>query len=81
MKKIKSKKSNLRNKLKVNTVHESLRKVMELIKEKDYSNVIIEMNNLQEYRKGIPDTVKKRMSFPTPENYAEMANYDNEFSI
>ena len=72
---------NLREKLKINTVHESLKKVMELIKAKDYSNVIMEMNKLQEYRKGIPDTVRKRMSFPTPENYAEMAKYDNEFSI
>ena len=71
----------LKEKLKINTVHESLRKVMKLIKEEDYANVIIEMNKLQEYRRNVPDTEKKRMSFPTPENYAEMAKYDAEFNI
>lgn len=69
----------LSDKLKINTVHESLREVMRLIKEKDYNNAIIEMNKLKEYRKTLPDNVKKRMSFPTAENYAEMGKYDNEF--
>ena len=69
----------LRDKLKINTVHESLRNVMELIRKKDYSKVIVEMNKLQEYRREIPDSVKKRMSFPTLENYAEMAKYDKDF--
>ena len=69
----------LYKKLKISEGHESLRKVMALIREKDYSNAIKEMNLLQEYRKGIPDTIRKRMSFPTPENYEEMAKYDKDF--
>ena len=70
---------NLSDKLKVNIVHESLKKTMELIKNKDYDNAIIEMDRLKEYRKGIPDNIKKRMSFPTQENYAEMSKYDKDF--
>jgi len=71
----------LSEKLKVNIVHESLRVVMGLVKSKDYTNAIIEMDKLKEYRKTIPDNIKKRMSFPTQENYAEMAKYDKEFSM
>lgn len=70
---------NLSEKLKVNIVHESLKKAMELVKNKDYANAIIEMDRLKEYRKGIPDNIKKRMSFPTQENYAEMAKFDEQF--
>lgn len=70
---------NLSNELKINTMHESLRCVMKLIKEKDYDNAIIEMRRLQDYRKDIPDNIKKRMSFPTVENYEEMSKYDDEF--
>lgn len=69
----------LSDELKVNIVHESLKKAMELVKSKDYANAIIEMDKLKEYRKGIPDNIKKRMSFPTQENYAEMAKYDEQF--
>ena len=69
----------LSDELKVNIVHESLKKAMELVKSKDYANAIIEMDKLKEYRKGIPDDIKKRMSFPTQENYAEMAKYDEQF--
>ena len=69
----------LSDELKINTVHESLQKVMKLIKMKDYNNAIIEMNKLKEYRKTLPDNVKKRMSFPTAENYAVMGKYDSEF--
>ena len=70
---------NLSDKLKVNIVHESLKKAMELVKNKDYDNAIIEMDRLKEYRKGIPDNIKKRMSFPTQENYAEIARFDEQF--
>lgn len=65
--------------LKISEGHESLRKLMDLIRKKDYSNAIIEMKQLQEYRKSIPETIKKRMSFPTTENYEAMSKYDNEF--
>lgn len=71
----------LSDELKVNIFHESLKVAMELVKNKDYDNAIVEMNRLKEYRKGIPDNIKKRMSFPTPENYAEMAKYDDEFKM
>lgn len=69
----------LSSKLKINTVHESLREVMMLIKEKDYNNAIIEMNKLKEYRKTLPDNIKKRMSYPTQEDYEAMGKYDKEF--
>lgn len=69
----------LSNELKIDTVHETLRKVMNHIKEQDYNNAIIEMNKLKEYRAGIPDNIKKQMSFPTLENYAAMSKYDEEF--
>lgn len=69
----------LSEKLKVNIVHESLKKAMELVRSKDYENAIIEMDRLKEYRKEIPDNIKKRMSFPTQENYAEMAKFDAQF--
>ena len=48
---------------------------------KKYEDAIIEMEKLKEYRKTIPDNIKKRMSFPTPENYEEMAKYDREFNV
>lgn len=69
----------LGDELKINTTHETLKKVMSLIKEKDYTNAIIEMNRLKVYRKDIPDKIKKRMSFPTRENYEELKKYDKEF--
>lgn len=69
----------LSDELKITSVHETLREVMKLIKEKDYEKAIIEMNKLKDYRKGLEDNVKKRMSFPTVENYAEMGKYDKEF--
>ena len=52
---------------------------MTLIKSKDYDNAIIEMNILKEYRKNIPDNIRKRISFPTLENYEQMAKYNDEF--
>lgn len=70
---------NLSKELKIDIAHETLRKVMTLIKEKDYENAIIEMDKIKEYRKTIPDSIKKRMSFPTSENYEEIAKYDDEF--
>lgn len=69
----------LGSELKVNTTHESLKKVMELVKKKDYDNAIIEINKLKLYRKDIPDNIKKRMSFPTREDYRELRKNDEEF--
>lgn len=65
--------------LKVYPIHETLKEVMGLIRAKDYENAIIEMDKLKEYRKTIPENIKKRMSFPTPEHYAEISEYDEEF--
>lgn len=70
---------NLSGELKIDTVHETLREVMHLVREKDYDKAILEMNRLKNYREGIPDNIKKQMSFPTPENYAAMEKYDHEF--
>lgn len=67
--------------LKVYPIHETLKDVMNFIREKNYEDAIVEMEKLKEYRKTIPDNIKKRMSFPTPEHYAEMAKYDSEFFI
>ena len=66
-------------KLKIDKVHESLRNLVELISKKDYLKAIIEMNRLKIYRNDIPEHIKKRMSFPTLENYKEMSKYDKEF--
>ncbi len=70
---------NLSNELKIDIVHNTLKKLMALIKSKDYDNAIIEMNILKEYRKSIPDNIRKRISFPTLENYEQMAKYNDEF--
>ncbi len=69
----------LSDELKINTVHESLKDVMDLVKQKDYDQAIIEMERLKNYRKDIPENIRKRMSFPTQENYEQMSKYDDEF--
>lgn len=68
----------LRDKLKVNAINESLKKVIDLIKQQNYIDAVTEINALKAYREGIPDNIKKRMSFPTKANYAEMQKYDEE---
>ena len=70
---------NLSKDLKINTVHETLREVMNFVREKDYQNAILAINKLKDYRATLPDNVKKQMSFPTAENYAEMEKYNHEF--
>lgn len=70
---------NLREDLKITTIHKSLAKTMELIKEKDYKNLSTEIERLKEYRNTLPEQIKKRMSFPTAENYREIAKYDEAF--
>lgn len=68
----------LRDKLKVNAINESLKKVIDLIQKQNYVDAITEINTLKVYRESIPDNIKKRMSFPTKANYAEMQKYDEE---
>jgi len=69
----------LSKKLKIDTVHETLREVMHFVREKNYQKAIVEMNRLKEYRATLPDNIKKQMSFPTPENYAQMEKHNYEF--
>ena len=69
----------LREKLKISTIHTSLAQIMQWIQQKDYEKVAEEMERLKEYRKGLPEQVKKRMSFPTRENYAQMEEHKEKF--
>lgn len=71
----------LGDELKVNIISKSLREVMSYIKEKDYNNAIIEMNKLKVYRSGISERIKKRMSFPTKEDYKRMENDNKEIQL
>ena len=71
---------NLSEELKVDVIHESLKNVMHLIRIKDYKNIIIEMNRLKEYRKTIPINQRKRMSFPTIEDYKKLEKYDSIYA-
>jgi len=71
----------LSDELKVHIIHESLKPVMELIKEKKYDNVIEEINKLKKVRNQIPDSIRKRMSFPNLQDYEKMQKYDSEFKI
>ena len=52
---------------------------MHFVREKNYQKAIVEMNRLKEYRATLPDNIKKQMSFPTPENYAQMEKHNYEF--
>lgn len=70
----------LSDELKVHVTHETLKNVMNLIKSTDYENAIIEMNKIKEYRKTLPEKQKKRMSFPTKEDYISLEKYDEKFS-
>lgn len=69
----------LAKELKANVIHTSLKKIVTFIKNKDYKNVLIEINELKAYRKTIPIDKRKRMSFPTLEDYQKMEKYDKEF--
>ena len=69
----------LNKELKVEIMNEQLRGVMHCIRAKEYDEMINEINQLKEYRKTIPDNIKKRMSFPTREEYAKLGEYDKEF--
>ena len=65
--------------LKVDVIHKSLQKTMLYIKKHDYINALKEMNILKEYRKNISLDKRKRMSFPTKEDYLEMEKFDKDF--
>jgi len=69
----------LAEEIKVLAQHESLKLIMQNIKEENYEEAIIEMNKLKEIRKGYSVQIKNRMSFPTAENYEEISKYDNLF--
>lgn len=69
----------LSDELKVHVTHETLKDVVNLIKEKDYKKAIIEMNKIKDYRKKLPENQKKRMSFPTKEDYRSLEKYDEKF--
>ena len=70
---------NLADELKVDIVHSSLQQLMILIKNKDYENAVIEMNRLKEYRKSIEIEKRRRMSFPTEQEYKSLEKFDKEF--
>lgn len=65
--------------LKVYAIHKSLKQIINLILDKHYEEALNKMNELKEYRKTIPVDKRKRMSFPTKEDYLEMEKYDKEF--
>ena len=70
---------NLNREFKVDIMNEQLRNIIKNIRIKDYENMMLEINKLKEYRKTIPDDVKKRMSFPTREDYARISENDADF--
>lgn len=65
--------------LKVNIIHESLQNIMIYVKRHDFINALKEMNIVKEYRKNISIDKRKRMSFPTKEDYLKMEKFDKEF--
>ena len=70
---------NLGEELKVFIIHNSLQQLMALIKNRDYDNALIEMNRLKEYRKGIEMEKRRRMSFPTEQEYKNLEKFDEFF--
>ena len=69
----------LADEIKVNAPHETLKLIISYIREENYDNAIIEMNKLKEVRMGYSVQIKNRMSFPSKENYAEIAKFDHLF--
>ena len=72
---------NLAEDIKVYIANESLRPILSSIRNGNYEKAIKEMNEIKEIRKTYSVFEKSRMSFPTPENYAEMSKYDEEFKM
>jgi hypothetical protein len=71
----------LANDIKVYIANESLKPIFNNIRNGNYEEAIKEMNEVKQIRKTYSVFEKSRMSFPTPENYAEMAKYDEEFKM
>ena len=71
----------LAKEIKVYIASESLKTIFYNIRNKNYQDALKEMNEVKEIRKTYSVFEKSRMSFPTPENYAEMAKYDDEFKM
>lgn len=67
--------------IKVYIANESLKPIFNNIRNGNYEEAIKEMNEVKQIRKTYSVFEKSRMSFPTPENYAEMAKYDEEFKM
>lgn len=71
----------LAKEIKVYIANESLKPIFDSIRNEKYEEALKEMNKVKEIRKTYSVFEKSRMSFPTPENYAEMAKYDDEFKM
>jgi len=71
----------LAKEIKVYIANESLKPIFNSIRNENYEQAIKEMNKVKEIRKTYSVFEKSRMSFPTIENYAEMAKYDDEFKM
>ena len=71
----------LAKQIKVYIASESLKPIFDSIRSENYEQAIKQMNEVKEIRKTYSVFEKSRMSFPTPENYAEMAKYDDEFKM
>ena len=65
--------------LKADVIHDSLRELYDFVVNEKYDEALVEMNRLKEYRETIPIDKRKRMSFPTLEDYKKMEQYDKEF--
>lgn len=60
-------------------IHDSLKDVYAYVLEGQYDDALKEMKTLKEYRETIPIDKRKRMSFPTIEDYKKMEKYDDKF--
>ena len=69
----------LAKELKADVIHDSLRELYNNVINENYDEALIEMNKIKEYRETIPIDKRKRMSFPTLEDYKKMEQYDKEF--
>ena len=69
----------LAKELKADVIHDSLRALYDFVVNEKYDEALVEMNRLKEYRETIPIDKRKRMSFPTLEDYKKMEQYDKEF--
>lgn len=69
----------LAKELKADVINDSIRALYDFVVNEKYDEALVEMNRLKEYRETIPIDKRKRMSFPTLEDYKKMEQYDKEF--